>query len=134
MIAGQKIRYLDGTRVFPGGYLHGYITTNGQYCNSLPPVMVATSIEDQEVPAADPSSFRIYPNPATDRFTLEILHGNFSDKVSVVVYGSHGNIILSDEMTRMAQKEFSLSGKPSGLYFVRVIDGNRQYTRKLLKQ
>jgi hypothetical protein len=35
LIAGEKIRCLDGTKVFPGGYMHCYITTPDLFCNSL---------------------------------------------------------------------------------------------------
>jgi hypothetical protein len=34
MIAGQKINFLPGSKVNPGGYLHGYITQDGSWCNT----------------------------------------------------------------------------------------------------
>ena len=134
MIAGQKISYLTGTRVFAGGYMHGYITTTTQYCNSLPVPMVATAMEETPAVVADGSLFRIYPNPTSGLFTIELTDGDLSGNVYATIYGSCGEMILRDEMTGNSKKEFSLSGKPVGLYFVRVVNGNKGFTKKLLKQ
>jgi hypothetical protein len=77
MIAGVKISYLYGTTVQPGGYMHGYITTTGSYCGSLPPAMVAAVVtgvtgpeEVQPLAVPQDGRFFIYPNPTTGRFTL----------------------------------------------------------------
>ncbi|MCX6303555.1 MAG: T9SS type A sorting domain-containing protein [Bacteroidetes bacterium] len=32
VVAGQNIRFLPGSQVYSGGYLHGYITSNSAYC------------------------------------------------------------------------------------------------------
>jgi hypothetical protein len=37
-------------------------------------------------------------------------------------------------MTGKSYQGISLAGKPSGLYFVRVVNGNKGVTQKLLKQ
>ena len=59
---------------------------------------------------------------------------NLSGSGYVAVYGTCGEMILGDEMTGESHKEFSLSGKPAGFYFIRVVKGNKGYTKKLLKQ
>ena len=134
MIAGQKIRYLTGTKVFPGGYLHGYITTSAQYCNTLAAPLVATATEETQAEPPGQAMFRIYPNPTTGRFTLELTDNSLSGNVYVTVYGMYGEKILSGEMLGKSLREFSLAGKPAGVYFVRVVNGNRGDTRKLLKE
>ncbi|MCX6303434.1 MAG: cohesin domain-containing protein [Bacteroidetes bacterium] len=134
MIAGQKISYLPGTKVNPGGYMHGYITTNGQYCNGLPAAMVATAT-GESLPAVpvDGSMFRIYPNPTPGKFTIELEPGDLSGNTYVTVYGTCGELILGDDMTNEVHREVSLAGKPDGLYFVRIVSGNKGYTEKILK-
>jgi hypothetical protein len=134
MIAGQKINYLPGTRVWLNGYMHGYITSSGQYCNTLAAPMTGTAIEEPMPLPSDGSMFSIYPNPTSGRFTLNLTGESISGKVYVAVYGMYGDLILGDEMNGQLKKEFTLAGKPAGLYFVRVVNGNMGYTKKLIKQ
>ncbi len=134
MIAGLKINYLPGTQVLPNGYLHGYITASGQYCSSLPAAPVATAMEDRLIVPPDGSMFRIYPNPTTDHFTLELEDKYLSGDVYVTIYGTCGEMILGEGMTGESRREFSLKGKPAGFYFVRVVNGNNGYTKKLVRQ
>ncbi|MDP1622831.1 MAG: cohesin domain-containing protein [Bacteroidales bacterium] len=133
MIAGLKINYLPGTKVYPGGYLHGYITTTGDYCNTLLAPEILTIEENSHAPT-DGTIFRIYPNPTTGQFNIVLKENDLPGNVYVTVYGSRGEIILSDVMMRDLHKGFSLSGQPSGLYFVRVVSGNKGFTGKLIKQ
>ncbi|MCX6269459.1 MAG: T9SS type A sorting domain-containing protein [Bacteroidetes bacterium] len=134
MIAGQKISYLNGTKVYLGGNLHGYITTSGQYCNTLLAPMVASAVEEILPSSQDESFFKVYPNPTTGRFTLELSDENLSGQVYVALFGTCGEKILEDEMTGESKKEFSLSGKPTGFYFIRVVNGKNGLTKKILKQ
>jgi hypothetical protein len=52
----------------------------------------------------------------------------------MTLYGSCGETILSTDMTGKSHLDISLDGKTSGLYFVRVVNGNRGFTKKLVKQ
>ncbi|MFZ4521952.1 MAG: cohesin domain-containing protein [Bacteroidales bacterium] len=133
MIAGLKINYLPGTKINSGGYLHGYITTNGQYCNALPASMVTTSIEDQILPTSDGPGFILYPNPATDRFIIEFEDGHLPGNPSVTIFGNCGGIMMANQVMEGLHQEFSLAGKPAGIYFVRVVVGDKCYTKKMIK-
>jgi len=134
MIAGLKINYLPGTRVFAGGSLHGYITTNGQYCNALLAPQVLSLDEIIPVVPVDGSMFRIFPNPTTGRFTLELKDDHSTGNAFVTVYSPYGERIFGAELTAGLYQDFSLSEKPTGLYFVRVVKGEKAFTKKLLKQ
>ena len=134
MIAGQLIHYLPGTLVNPGGYLHGYITTTGQYCMSLSHSIVATEAGVNELPFTDSNpGMKIYPNPTTGKFTLELTGIGRTEKVRVDVYGMEGNNVLSAEMTGM-KGDFSLSDKPSGVYLVHVITHDGSVTSRMIKR
>lgn len=134
MIAGLKINYLPGTKVYNNGYMRGYITTSGQFCNTMDAPLVGTEVEEPIPPATDQSMFKVYPNPTTGRFTLDLTDDGSEGNVYVAVYGIYGELILRDEMTVKSPMEFSLSGKPSGIYFVRVVNGSKGHTKKLIKQ
>lgn len=48
LVAGLKISMLNGTKVNNGGYLKGYITTNGTFCGTMLNPLVASN-ENKEV-------------------------------------------------------------------------------------
>jgi len=137
MIAGQKISYLPTTQVFPGGYMHGYITTTGQYCSSLKTTIVSSTINDEAMDPEIPelvttgSFFRIYPNPTTGTLTLEVSE---TGEISVEIYGMFGKKVLAEKVYGQNKYEFSLALQPSGVYIMRVISGNEAGTVKVIKR
>ena len=134
MIAGVKIRYLDGTLVEPGGNMHGYITTTNEYCGSLPPAMVAVTTGVNEFPESAPGTrFMIFPNPTTGKFTLVQKEGFSAEKVEVVIFGMHGEKLLSTVYPGTKEHEFVLQNLPVGLYFVRIVSGGYVETIKLIR-
>lgn len=66
-----------------------------------------------------------YPNPIQDNIRFSIDEGSFS------LLTVDGKIVLSDSFT---SGEYNLSSLNKGLYIIRVHNGNRIYTRKLIKQ
>ena len=66
------------------------------------------------------SFFRVYPNPTSGIFTLEVDHDRSSEKISVEIYNMKGEKILSSVLSGERKHEFSLSGLPMGLYLVKV--------------
>lgn len=136
MIAGQKIRYLDGTSVSPGGYMHGYITLTNSYCASLPPSMVSilTGEEENQQPAVgSQQSFRVYPNPTTGEFTVEAT-GHSSNLISqITVFNLSGSKVFTIDLKGERNHRCSLSGLPTGIYFIHVTTGNETGVSKLIK-
>ena len=133
MIAGQRIDYLPGTRVFAGGYMHGYIAPAGPYCVP-PPVVAVLTGESEIVSQSTPSFFRVYPNPTTGDFTIEVNPDKTDGQVNLEVFGIHGAKILSATMKNESKHAFSLSARPAGIYFIRVISGNQAETLKIIRQ
>jgi|GEM_PF-3123596 len=135
MIAGQKISYLPGVSIMAGGHLHGYISTNGEFCGSPGPPMAPVAMGKDDIqPVAGQSFFKVYPNPTNGNFTLE-LNGDFeSSATAVEIYDLIGEKVLSVRLTGEHSHDFSLSGETTGIYFIRVISGNRVETVKIIKQ
>jgi len=134
MIAGQNIDYLPGTRVDPGGYMSGYITTNGQYCS--PPARTVVSAISAEPPEPSGSAtplFRIYPNPTTSVISLDISAPDPSSAIRVEIYSFRGEKIFSGSLPGKSSHEFTLLGHPAGIYFIRIIAGNFQAAAKIIK-
>ncbi|MCX6280294.1 MAG: T9SS type A sorting domain-containing protein, partial [Bacteroidetes bacterium] len=134
MIAGLKINYLPGAKVNAGGYMNGYITATAQYCTQPVAPLVATAIGEDENIRENSDLFNVYPNPTTGSFKIKLNGNQNPGKSNITVYGSLGEPILQTETDAFSNRDFSLSGKPSGVYFIRVINGNSQQTTKILKQ
>jgi hypothetical protein len=136
MIAGQRISLLPGTKGNHGSYLHASITSTGAYCcnttTSPPNLMTGVSTGDQ--PDGSKPFFKVYPNPTTGTFTLELNGMAESSKVSVEIYGILGEQILKKEMYGSKQQVFDLSGRQHGVYLIRVMNGTEMGLSKIIKQ
>jgi len=133
MIAGERIAYLPGTSVNLGGYMRGYIAPGGPFC--MPPAMPEVNMDSEENPIHSVQSlFKVYPNPTTGTFILEVRGEVGFDKVSVDVYGVMGEKVLSEVLNGERKHEFSLSGRPNGIFFIRVVAGNMSETFKIIKK
>jgi hypothetical protein len=132
MIAGQNIFYLPGTMVESGGYMHGWITTNNQYCGSQPPALVATvtGTDDQEV--TGDVAFRIYPNPTTGSFNLDCTGMEIAGTMTVRIYDMRGTRVFAKELRGGVSHQLSVAGKPAGVYFVKVVSNGGAATMKLI--
>ncbi|MCX6303596.1 MAG: carboxypeptidase regulatory-like domain-containing protein [Bacteroidetes bacterium] len=135
MIAGVNIDYLQGTRVYAGGYMHGKIAPGGPWCGVKSASFVeAGAGEDEKNPTvAVKPEFRIYPNPTNDKFNLELTGRIQAEPVRVEIYGMRGEMVLSKTLPGERIHEFSLSGKPAGIYFIKVAAGETVMTAKLVK-
>jgi hypothetical protein len=137
LIAGQNIRFLSGTTVLNGGYLHGYITTNGSYCgtqapsmvNSLPDIIANATDPDQELPF-----FKVYPNPTTGKFILELTKERNISTIVVQIYSMFGEMILKEEKTGIGKYEFMIGDRPPGIYVINVTSGGQTGTAKIIKR
>lgn len=133
IIAGQNIKYLPTTKVQAGGYMWGYIAPSGPWCQTLS--MPALAMAQDEIPKSiQQSSFKVYPNPTTGNFILELTGGSTAESVRVDVYGIWGEKILSTNINGERKHEFSLSSNPPGMYFIRVTYGNKSETAKIVKK
>ena len=135
LVAGQNIIYLPGTIVESNGYMHGYIAPGGPYCGVIVPPMVAVKSATEELqPVARTSFFRVYPNPTTGTFTLELNQESQAENASVEIYGIQGEHVFNTRLQGENKHVFTLEGKPSGCYFIRVICEDKAGTMKIIKQ
>ncbi len=137
MIAGQKINLLPGTKVNNGGYLHAVITTTGAYCCASPaasPTMLQSEPTGFFDLPKDDSFFKVFPNPTTGTFTIELNGVDMNSSVSVEIYSMLGDLIESANMPAFNQHVFDLSRRPTGVYLVRVTYGEKTGLSKVIKQ
>ena len=136
MVAGHKITLLPGTKGNHGSYLHAYISRNGAYCcNYIPPVKAASDVASIiDLLVVDKSFFKVYPNPTSGTFTLELNGIKDGSKVSVEIYGILGERILKSDLYGSKQHVFDLSAKQHGIYLIRVMSGDETGMTKIIKQ
>ncbi len=132
MIAGQQINYYPGTTVVTGGRLHGYIAPNGPWC-PLPVKSLTLSSEPATPELPSKPFFRVFPNPTSGDFTVALKGYIPGETMRLAVFNMKGEIILQKEISNVLKTELSLSGKPSGLYLVRVESPTYQGSVRLIK-
>jgi len=136
LVAGGSILLMEGTKVNSGGYLHGFITTNGHYCGSLSNPLVANQQNEDNVgiePVTNPRFIRIYPNPTTDLVTVEIMAEWTAPSAIISVYNMQGIRLLQKTINGEPKFQFSLSGKPDGIYMVQVQSSEHSEIAKVVK-
>ena len=139
LIAGQKIFLLPGTKVFPGGYLLGKISTNGQYCSSFPNPLVNNPDPGNEVLAGiteinGNQQVRVYPNPTSGRFTVELTGTENSGLTRIEIFNMKGIKVSTEEIPGERKHLCSGSDFLPGIYFVRVYSDNHIETVKLIRK
>ena len=133
MIAGQNILYYPGTLVDNGGYLYGYIAPWGPWC--MAPAMVnIISGEEDRFSHPEGSFMKIYPNPTSGMFFMELFGLGQSEKARVEIYGVRGDKVLSYEFSGKQKYEISLNGFPEGIYLIHVLTGKYSATDRIILQ
>lgn len=80
------------------------------------------------------TSFSLYPNPTSENFTMELIGMDLIIPVHITVYSIRGEKIIEQTITGSRKHEFSLSGNPSGLYFVKVASAEFVEVIKVVKR
>ena len=140
LISGQIIRLLPNTTVIGDGFLHAYISLDCFYCNAVPhslpqaykedPLSGITEVE-KNVPA-EGNLFRVYPNPTTGIFTME-LNNQARASCTVEIYGMQGEKLFREQLYGVKKHEFSLQGKPTGIYIIRVLSEGVSGSARIIK-
>jgi hypothetical protein len=132
-MAGMMIKYLPGTKVTIGGYMHGKITSpSGPFCSSTKITEVTTGAGDP-ITVTERQYFSLFPNPTSGNVTLLQKGDRIYDNVRVEIFSMNGARILSATMIGEKQHEFRTADLPSGLYFVKIYADQYVETIKLVK-
>jgi len=94
----------------------------------------AFAIEEQHV--AYEAGLSVYPNPNNGMFQIAL--SNFSGKTpQLAVYDLLGNVVFQSSENvagNLFLKDVDLSSYSTGMYIVRVVDGAKVYTAKVVRQ
>jgi hypothetical protein len=138
LVAGKKISILPGAKVYSGGFLYARITTDGTYCGTiLNPLVQNPENGDMDLLSIgqDPKNqwIKIYPNPTTDIVNVKLMLPDGFTDVNISVYTMNGDKLLRKSSHGTPDFQFSLSGRPVGMYLVHVQSGDRSEIVKVVK-
>lgn len=138
-IAGNSIRFLPGFYAQQGCLVNASITTNGTFCDGAAanPVMLPEAKSSDESLTANHNKssikeikVKIYPNPNNGRFSIETK--NIQGKFKLAVFDVQGRKIMTKECDSQSINNIDINPTSRGLYYVKIIGGEEQFTEKIL--
>jgi len=135
LIAGKNIRFLPGARVFAGGYLRGYIATNGIYC--LPTGNAKVTQEEEAtngMPEVTSLQVRIYPNPTDGEFMVDLAGVEPGKKARISIHSMTGALVYLCDLEGAGKYLLSLASRTPGVYFIRIVSGDQCQTSKIIRR
>jgi hypothetical protein len=137
LIAGQNILFLPGTTVFPGGYMHGYITNDSQYCPTVPPPVTGAELKYSEqlnmVGSGSMQKIILYPNPVQDFFTVESTGYEPTQITGIEIFSINGTKVFSAVYEGVSKQTVSTIGFKPGIYFLKISSTTINQTFKLIR-
>ncbi len=139
VIAGQRIILKAGTHIRQGATFRAWITNDDNYCfqeanlltnveNYLP---VDELVEDEAI--STQRSFRVFPNPTTGVFSIELLNYEPSPLVDVAVFNMQGRLIMRTRSRPESIIGFDLGQHQPGIYIIRVISDDDISSARIIK-
>lgn len=140
MIAGQRIRLLEGMKVDAGGNFHGSITTTNSWCYASKgtvadyfseTVQDSGSVETYGIPGPE---IRVFPNPTDGDFTLQLTGIPGGTPATIRCYDMTGRLILEQETRQGQDNLLSIGLRPRGIYLLRVNSCDRTFTARIIRE
>ena len=108
--------------------LYGSSQSNNNKTGDTETVVVAT-ITSKKESVLPTTTLEIYPNPVVDLVYVTGLEGKYTIKIMNAL----GQVVVSVKGTS-AKQELDLTGKPPGMYLIRIELQEKTITRKLIKK
>jgi len=136
IIAGNSISFLPGFHAYEGSLIHASITRNAIYCsnsvennNNYKSTLVNDKISTIEQ-LNKKQGIKVYPNPNNGYFTVEL--NNINTGSEVYIYDLLGAKIFDTTIEDQTSSKINLSKIKKGIYIVKVVDRNQQFTKKMI--
>lgn len=112
------------------------ITVSDITSNEAEALSAATGEQFQVSNELEVESFRFFPNPTDGRFTVEFTL-NDPTPAEMTIFNVDGKNVYEmtlDDPTAMNTLKIDLSNEPKGVYFMRILQGERTFTKKVITQ
>jgi hypothetical protein len=77
--------------------------------------------------------FEIFPNPTRDYITINSGDYTSENIIRIEIINSIGNVVISDQKMNNKRYNLNLGGLPSGMYLIRILDGNKEIQKQILE-
>ncbi|THH36551.1 PKD domain-containing protein [Neolewinella litorea] len=111
-------------------------STTSQALNSTMSSLSATPTGVSTTGLAGAPIVDVFPNPAVDQLTLE-LNSDYTGTVDLIVYDLHGRRVQEQVLEKDSDHltaNLTIGSLPSGMYQVRVIEGDRSTTESFIRR
>jgi C1A family cysteine protease/putative hemolysin len=140
LIAGMSISFLPGFHACEGNITNASITTEALFCDSRTAGTVVSqrnekskTVREITIPTKiSEKSVKVYPNPNSGRFTLELT--NFEGLSQVYIMNILGTMFYQTTVNSIELTELDLATLRKGLYFICVKNGDLVKTNKIIIQ
>lgn len=136
IIAGNNILLKPGTKVEFYGSLHASISNTG--CPPQESLLASSSEPILPKPLVEPETygtfFKVYPNPTTGNFTLELIEFEEFSNIRVELYSALGHLVFDKQLPALKTNNLSISDKQPSIYLVRVIKDHKTGAGKIIRQ
>ena len=139
LIAGQNIIMLPGTHFHSGSAVLALISPGGPYCPVLASSLITEDLNEEEIQenliaSGKENFFRVFPNPATESFTLELESYDDQEVIIIEIYSMMGKQMLIRELPAGPQHYVGLEDFNPGIFLVRVMQGKQTGVERVIKQ
>jgi hypothetical protein len=139
LIAGQNIIMLPGTHFHSGSAVHALILPGGPYCPVLASSLITEDLNEMKIQenliaSGKENFFRVFPNPATESFTLELESYDDQEVIIIEIYSIMGKRMLNRELPAGLRHYVGLEDFNPGIYLVRVMQGKQTGVERVIKQ
>jgi hypothetical protein len=100
------------------------LTSTGQFA-------VVDNLSSVGIAEMEAVNVSFYPNPATEAVTMTVKNLN---AYTIEVFDAVGNTVISKTIATEPSTKIDLSTLNTGVYFVKISDGNSQNIKKIVKQ
>jgi hypothetical protein len=125
--------YELGSQILTESGIYSEIFGTVNSCDSVLTVILTKETINQTVSNTDNTLlFKVYPNPFADELSIDYRGKN--ENIYVTIFNNSGQQVISSEFTGSQQKVIDVAQLSSGLYLIRIIDGNSTGTIRIIKR
>lgn len=100
------------------------------FVNVAPPNIIPTNLSNTAIEAYN---FDIYPNPNNGQFSIKTINEPKNEILKISVYNLIGEIVYQSNINNTdVTKSIKLDAIPNGIYFVKVKNGNQEFSKKII--
>ena len=112
--------------------MHGKIAPSGPFCGTKEATFISEGAGEATVAVYNKPGLRVWPNPSNGKFRIGLTGIPSSESVRIEIFSIRGETVLSETLAGEAVHEFSLDGRASGIYVIKVVAGDNVMTSKLI--